>query len=189
VSFRRAATGIAVRPAGPADAGPIAAIHVEAWRVAYAGILDPEFLHRISVEERRASWATHLAAVPPYHHTHVAEARAYGSVPGPDGGEVVGFCACGPTRDPDVTGRAEVYAVYIDPPRWGQGAGTALMEASRLALLGDGYTEAVLWVLEANRRARDFYERSGWVADGATKLYQAGAKAVRYRSRLRCSSP
>ncbi len=168
-----------MRPAGPADATAIATIHVEAWRVAYAGILDAELLRWISVEERRKNWDEQLAAMPPRHHTHVAEIN----------GDVAGFCACGPTRDPDVVGWAEVYAVYIDPSWWGRGAGTALMEASRLALLGDGYTEAVLWVLEANCRARTFYERSGWVADGADKVYQSGAKGVRYRRRLGSPSP
>jgi ribosomal protein S18 acetylase RimI-like enzyme len=172
-----------VRPATPADAGPIATIHVEAWRVAYAGILDAELLRWISVEERRDNWAAHLATMPPHHHTHVAEAGECGGAPGGDP-EIVGFCACGPTRDADVPGRAELYAIYIHPSWWGRGAGTALMEASRLALLDDGYTEAVLWVLEANRRARAFYERSGWVADGANKRYQSGARAVRYRSPL-----
>jgi ribosomal protein S18 acetylase RimI-like enzyme len=176
---RDRSVSLVVRPAGPADAEPIATIHVEAWRVAYAGILDPELLQWISVEERRDNWAGHLAAMPPHHHTHVAEA----------GGEVVGFCACGPTRDPDVPSRAEIYAIYIDPSWWGRGAGTALMEASGVALLGEGYTEAVLWVLEANHRARAFYEAAGWVADGANKSYESGATAVRYRSRLRRPSP
>jgi GNAT superfamily N-acetyltransferase len=164
-----------VRPAVPADAPAIAAIHVETWRVAYASIFEPGFLHRISLEERRTMWAGHLAAVPPRHHTHVAEAGTHG---------VVGFCACGPTRDPDVPGLAEVYALYVEPSHWGGGTGTALMEAACLALVEDGYREAVLWVLEANGRARAFYERLGWVADGADKPHQEGTTALRYRSTL-----
>jgi ribosomal protein S18 acetylase RimI-like enzyme len=156
----------------------MAAIHVAAWQEAYAHIFEPEFLQRISVEERRTMWTGHLAAVPPRHHTHVAEDT-----------QIVGFCGCGPSRDADVPGLAEVYAVYIDPSYWGRGAGTALMEAVRLALRQDGYTEAVLWVLEANSRARAFYEGLGWTADGANKPYQAGTTVLRYRSRLQGSHP
>jgi ribosomal protein S18 acetylase RimI-like enzyme len=32
-----------------------------------------------------------------------------------------------------------------------------------------GATAATLWVLKTNQRARHFYERHGWVADGTQK--------------------
>ena len=45
-----------IRPAGLADAFRIATIHVEAWQVAYRGILADEFLAALSVEERHVGW-------------------------------------------------------------------------------------------------------------------------------------
>jgi hypothetical protein len=45
-----------IRPACLADALRIATIHVEAWQVAYRGIVPDEFLDALSVEERRVGW-------------------------------------------------------------------------------------------------------------------------------------
>jgi RimJ/RimL family protein N-acetyltransferase len=45
----------------------------------------------------------------------------------------------------------------------------------------------VLWVLEANERARSFYEKCGWIADGAEKrdAHRCGAQPqLRYRRTL-----
>ncbi len=38
------------------------------------------------------------------------------------------------------------------------------------ALREEGVQTARLWVLEHNRRARRFYERRGWTADGSTRI-------------------
>ena len=45
---------------------------------------------------------------------------------------------------------------------------------------------STLWTLEANGRARAFYERTGWALDGTTKDDDRGSfvlKEVRYRIR------
>ena len=34
-----ATMGMRIRPANPADAGPMSKVHVDAWRTAYAGIV------------------------------------------------------------------------------------------------------------------------------------------------------
>jgi len=49
----------------------------------------------------------------------------------------------------------------------------------------------MLWVVEANPRARRFYERSGWRPDGARKPFEHGGyapAAIRYRKLLRTST-
>jgi hypothetical protein len=53
------------------------------------------------------------------------------------------------------------------------------------------YASATLWVLEDNPRARAFYERAGWAADGDWKAEQRfGVRAaeVRYRKAFDSSS-
>src|SRR5919107_604708 len=58
--------------------------------------------------------------------------------------------------------RGQMPDAYLDglrPEQRAAGWEAALGELARL-----GYTEAVLWVLPANRRARRFYEIAGWVA-------------------------
>ena len=65
--------------------------------------------------------------------------------------------------------------------RRAHGSGLARAEAA-------GYADATLWVLRGNRRARDFYEASGFVPDGAAKIDTNAAgisfDEVRYRRPL-----
>lgn len=57
----------------------------------------------------------------------------------------------------------EVHALYVLPERWRCGVGDRL-----LALAATAWR---LWVLEANLRARRFYERRGWWQDGAVRTH------------------
>ena len=66
----------------------------------------------------------------------------------------------------------ELHAIYLHPAAWDQGVGRALFRQGEDALRSLGYRSAILWVLETNRRARDFYEAAGWRADGETKIEQ-----------------
>jgi GNAT superfamily N-acetyltransferase len=73
--------------------------------------------------------------------------------------------------DPDGLGFAAVApgwldGLYVRPEAWGTGVAARLHERA-LAALGPGI--ARLWVLEENHRARRFYERRGWRADGTTR--------------------
>jgi hypothetical protein len=55
-------------------------------------------------------------------------------------------------------------------------------DAALAALAGiDGAAAASLWVVEANARARRFYEREGWVANGRSRETPLGPREVRYR--------
>jgi ribosomal protein S18 acetylase RimI-like enzyme len=91
----------------------------------------------------------------------------------------------GPAQDPE--GAGQLYAINVDPDQWGTGAGRALLAAAQAELVRLGYTEAVLWVLPGNARARRFYEVAGWAHDGAQRTGEAWGIAfteVRYRRRL-----
>jgi ribosomal protein S18 acetylase RimI-like enzyme len=57
-----------------------------------------------------------------------------------------------------MVGEGEVYAISVDPRRWGEGIGRELLSASEEATRELSYREAGLWVLEDNPRARRFYE-------------------------------
>ena len=75
----------------------------------------------------------------------------------------------------------------MHPEHWGVGVGGALLAHVTAALTQAGHTEAVLWVLPENDRARRSYGRNGWAADGAERTDTVQAVTideVRYRRRL-----
>jgi GNAT superfamily N-acetyltransferase len=94
---------------------------------------------------------------------------------------IVGFAGAGPSRDADEEG--ELYAIYIDASEWGRGTGDALMGVV-LDHLRTRFDTATLWVLDANARARRFYEKYGWAFDGAVEDFARAnfvIPEVRYR--------
>ncbi len=103
---------------------------------------------------------------------------------------MVGFAMGGSARDstegPDVVG--ELYAIYVLPASSGNGIGRALMDESLDRLRVEGFTEAILWVLEDNPRTRRFYELAGWQLEDAVKdeeLLGTLVRELRYRIALR----
>ncbi|NNL31027.1 MAG: GNAT family N-acetyltransferase, partial [Gemmatimonadetes bacterium] len=100
-------------------------------------------------------------------------------------GEVVGFCTIRPSEDDDATDRvAEMPTLYVRPDYWHRGLGRVLCEAGLGRAQARGFRELTLWVLEMNDRARDFYQKVGFTADGATKVDELTSErlvALRYR--------
>ena len=158
-----------IRPASPDDALAIATIRVRGWRSAYRHAFPTAELDALPIDPDR--WRARLLVPPLGWTTIVCE----------DDGHVVGFASTGPSRDEDDLG--ELYAIYVDPDAWSTGAGRALLAAAESALTAD-YGAALLWVLEDNPRARNFYEQAGWAADGVRKAeerFGVRAAEVRYR--------
>ncbi|MEK8145252.1 GNAT family N-acetyltransferase [Streptomyces sp. M10(2022)] len=83
----------------------------------------------------------------------------------------VGWICFGPCRSEMASpGRAgEVYALYVSPDLIGQGIGRRLLEEAHAQMRSQGFEASALWVLSDNQRARRFYERAGYQADGATQ--------------------
>jgi GNAT superfamily N-acetyltransferase len=153
---------VIVRAAIPGDPPAMAALHVRAWRATYAGILPDAFLAGLTVEEREARWrhsVTEPDRAPAERVILVAEVD----------GVLSGFAAAGHARGDDELGLGELYAINVDPPAWGRGAGRALLAAAT-AWLDARFATSILWVVDRNQRARSLYERAGWTADGATKI-------------------
>jgi ribosomal protein S18 acetylase RimI-like enzyme len=162
-----------IREAAPEDAGAIARVHVDSWRGAYRECLPADLLASLSVERRRAFWEGTLAS----SDASVLVADA--------GGEVVGFVSVGPSRSEE--GNAELYAIYVEPERFGTGVGRALMDAAVERMRERGYREATLWVLDGNERAERFYRIAGWRREDAIQEEQWGSwtlREVRYRRAL-----
>ena len=163
-----------VRRARPEDAAAIAEVHVRTWQAAYEHVFGAERLAELDAGTRLHGWRR---ALEERHDELVFLAE--------EEGRVVAFASAGPSRAGGADG--ELYAIYALPEAWGSGAGPALMRAALCALGGEGFREAVLWVLEDNPRARRFYEREGWALDGTRREGEhlgVATAEVRYRIAL-----
>ena len=170
-----------IRNATVEDARAIARLRAESWRDAYAGVIPDGVLATMSAEPN-ARFIGRLTDPPEGTDIVVAV----------DGSVIVGFANTGPLRtqedaaEPDPPGLGEVNAIYVHPDRVGAGIGQALMAEAETRLRGHGLVPIHLWVLVDNPRARRFYERYGFAADGQTSWFTCddGTKVQEMRYRL-----
>jgi GNAT superfamily N-acetyltransferase len=161
--------------ATPEDAHGVAVVHVDAWRRAYAGLVDQDVLDAQSVPKRTEMWRTWIerslvgestdAYGPVAHRLLVAKAD----------GEIAGWATFGGGRDTGSEDLGELAGLYAHPSRWSQGIGHALISRVEDELRREGYARAYLWVVHGNERAIRFYESHGWAADGGEKFGEGGS--------------
>jgi GNAT superfamily N-acetyltransferase len=128
----------------------------------------------MTVEPWVSWWQDRIATPEAHSHTLVAERDA----------EVVGFAHLGAAREDAGVGLGELYAISVQPDAWGLGVGRALMVETLTLLRSEGFSEAILWVLDDNPRTRRFYELAGWYADGGAKDEEwlgTSVREIRYR--------
>ena len=176
-----------IRSVSTADAAQIATVMRDSWCAAYDGIIGAAILDRATAPDggarirqsfRTRPWQRMIAAVQ-------------------DG--IVGYASFGPERDvldmpwpypltPAGSERevAELYALYVHPAWWSTGTGRALMDQVLAKVRAAGFASITLWVLEANARARRFYEKAGFAPDGARHVLDdlGGVTEIRYRRAL-----
>ncbi len=140
-----------VRPATVRDAKAIARVHATTAQAAYRDLLAQDTLSGPSLEQRQAHWREAIE----YSEPQVQVAMS--------GDEMVGFVGFDRSRDkgtPSTTG--EIWALYVLPDHWNQGAGTALWDAANDGLKEEGCTKVTVWVPARNERALRFFEHSGF---------------------------
>ncbi|MER7898341.1 GNAT family N-acetyltransferase [Streptomyces sp. NPDC096046] len=159
-----------IREMTPADCDGVAQIRVGGWRSAYQGLVPQSYLDGLSVEEDAERRRAYLAR---------GEGSVVNLVAEGTGGELVGWACHGPYREGEVlTGDAELYALYVHPDQVGRGVGRALLAESVARCSAAGHGRLLLWVLKENDRARRFYERAGFRADGAEEPFEVDGVAV-----------
>jgi ribosomal protein S18 acetylase RimI-like enzyme len=181
---------VTVRPARIGDAAAIAAVQRASWFAAYEGIIARDIIDQFTAPDDGAR-VREVFRTRPWQHTIAAEAPAAQGI--------IGYASFGSERDvlhgswpyeltaAGVAGDiAELYAFYVHPGWWSAGAGRALMDRALRDTARLGFGEIVLWVLEKNTRARRFYERAGFTADGESSVLEGlgGVTEVRYRREL-----
>ncbi len=134
-----------IRAATEADAEAVATTR-------YRGLAPDDHLNGLSYEACLARWAAGFGGAT---RVYVAEL----------GDQVVGFISVGPCSDADARAAGEVWDLWVLAEHRSAGIGGALLGRG-LADLAREHQVGVVWVLEANERARTFYERHSAVRDG-----------------------
>lgn len=165
---------IRVREPVPGDSGGIGRVHVRAWQHAYAGIMAASFLDGLDEGAWGRAWRRRLddraaGRGEPAVELLVAEH--------PGSGAVTGIATLGPERGGDGD-RGELWMINVDPAAWGLGVGSALLAEVEARLAARGLTDAVLWVVAGNTRARRFYQARGWSPDGTCRREDIGGRPV-----------
>lgn len=150
-----------IRPALVEDMAEVEAARIATWKTAYRGIVPDAHLDALEVRPDRIAWLEERFRTGEFV-TFVAVDE-----------QVVGMATVGPSRDADLPEVTELYGLYVRPEHSRTGVGSALMEQC--------HTARLLWVLEANARARAFYEKQGFRADGASKQRDFGRPVVEVR--------
>jgi GNAT superfamily N-acetyltransferase len=163
-----------VRAARPEDLDGLVPVHLAAFLAGNGPALSDEVRAELTPASFRERWGPVIREPPPRARVFVGLA----------GARLVGVAGAGPARDDDISPRVgELYALYVDPDEWGAGHGTALHDAALRHLVAEGFGEAILWVLEANSRARRFYAARGWSEDDSRGEFM-GAPKLRLRRPL-----
>lgn len=156
-----------IRSASSGDIDAIVDVHLRSSKAAYSNL--PASVVGVSAESRRIRWGEALAE--PDSLVWVAE----------DAGQVVGFChlrifAAGSPH----AGSAEIVSLYLDPARWHQGIGRALVERARSAAQAGGCRRLFLTAYTENERARAAYRAMGFAARPGTIVHERTGLLLMY---------
>ncbi|HVW55636.1 MAG TPA: GNAT family N-acetyltransferase [Rhizobiaceae bacterium] len=160
---------IDIRRAEATDAEAIAAVHLEAWRGAYCGIIPHRALNGMINRRGPGWWAN-------------AVRRAAMILVIDVGGTVAGYATLGRNRSRDLKQQGEIYELYIKPEYQGLGLGSRLFKAARQRLNAHHFKGLVVWALEENENALAFYQGAGGrdVAEGVEVFDHKALKKVAF---------
>jgi ribosomal protein S18 acetylase RimI-like enzyme len=160
---------IAIRQAERDDAAKVADVHQAAWRQAYSGIIPHKALGMM-VGRRGADWWSRVIN------------RSGAVLIAEIGGVVAGYVTFGRNRARQLDQQGEIYELYLLPEYQGIGLGTRLFEAARKALKAHNLNGLVVWALEDNDIANDFYRGRGGkdVAEGVETFDDKTLRKIAY---------
>ncbi|WP_265311311.1 GNAT family N-acetyltransferase [Verminephrobacter eiseniae] len=150
---------IKLRPATPADAAGVAALHAESWRQTYRGVLTDEYLDQRLDADRLNDWQRRLNEPPAGQYVVVLETDDAGR---PD--DLMGFaCAYGAY---DVQAGTLLENLHAHPEKKQRGTGRLLLgQIARWSLQHYPDNALHLWVVAPNQSAISFYRHMRAVED------------------------
>ena len=150
----------AIVPATPEDVTSIAALHAASWRSTYRGLLPDLFLDEEVDRNRLDLWQRRF---------ELDEGSRPLTLKAMSGGTLTGF-ACA-LIDDDAEWGTLLDNLHVRPDATSRGIGKLLLGAVLARVREAGVSKRLhLWVLDANTRARRFYEREGGVESGTASV-------------------
>lgn len=163
---------ISVRKATLDDVEGICRVCAAGWRATYAGLVPHDYIEEVIAEfytpDRVRS------------DIETAGPTDTGWLVAVEDGQVVGAGGGGITSP----GVGEIFILYVDPERRGQGIGTLLLDEILKRLKEFGAREVWVSVMKGNDKGIPFYEARGFVARGERPAFRSrpeqGIVAIRY---------
>lgn len=152
------------------DADDIGYLHAKSWQSAYRDILPREYLNEFTPEKRSDFFKKALSTRPEEYYLAYLD-----RIP-------IGMLIIGKALDENIKpNTGEIMALYLLEEYWGQGLGKSLLEFAVRRLRELLHNEVILWVLEDNKRARNFYEKYGFFFDGTKRKICIGKPFMEVR--------
>jgi ribosomal protein S18 acetylase RimI-like enzyme len=163
-----------IREAQIGDAKGITFVHIESWKTSYKGVVPDSLIDGLdkTFARREKFWSEVLESKMNEHILFVAE----------DDEKIVGFANGGKIKENIEGYDSELYAIYLLQSSQGKGIGRKLTELCAKKLHEQGYQSMLLWVLEANKDSRSFYEHIGakLVAESTHEIAGKSLKKLAY---------
>lgn len=161
-----------IRKAIPGDERVLAYIQTESWKAAFAGILSSEELVR----------CTNLEKAEQMYHSVLRREGCNMAI------ELVDdhphcIAAWGTNRCDLGDAVSELICIHSLQNNWAKGYGSAMMEYVLCQLQLAHYKSVILWVFEANTRARKFYEKHSFALTDQKKMAN-GITELMYKKNL-----
>lgn len=146
---------ILIRRPVSSDIEALASLHVSTWRETYSGLVPESFFSEEALAARRRMWSRSIDEDRADRIVRLAEIDS----------ALVGFAAAGAPVADDPPRGLQLFMIYLAKDHHGSGAGQALLDS----VIGEN--PAFLWVAKENPRARAFYSRNRFVADGVEQVH------------------
>lgn len=153
-----------VRKADAEDSTVVGEVHSSAWKSAYRGIIPDDYIDSDTASKRTEEFLESLKDDKCTYFILEESGNAAGIVK---------------TREENNT--LEIESIYILNECRGKGVGRQFMDFIKTYKPYDCIT---LWVLEANTKARRFYEQNGFVLNGDTRTIKRGIELKQLRYEL-----
>jgi ribosomal protein S18 acetylase RimI-like enzyme len=163
---------VRARRASLRDVEAIERVCSEGWRETYRAIYGPDEIERVITEfYNRERLRSEIESPEGWDGWWVAE---------DDDGNVVAAGGGGLTE----SGVGEIFVLYADPARLGEGAGTAILDAITEEQREQGAQEQWVSVEPENEIGLAFYRARGFVVEGSRPAYQREGVSLRLRRAL-----